>query len=85
MAGLSAYVRVAPREVVEASPVSVMLNVTVKQIIVTPTEVYQVEVAEIPGFVSLNDYILPCANLSLTHPVDPLFFLLPSLHAVPPT
>ncbi len=82
MAGFGASVHIAPAAASSGCQLSLTLNSLPLQILITDTEVYQQEIATLPGFASLNDNVISTVRLAVTHPFDPLFLLLPALLSV---
>lgn len=82
MAGFGASVHIAPAAASSGSQLSLTLNSVPLHILITDTDVYQQEIATLPGFASLNDEVISTVRLAVTHSFDPLFLMLPALLAV---
>lgn len=82
MAGSEATIHLSPAGALSGTPLNLTLNNTPLRLLVTATDLYQQETAPLSGFISFNDNITPNAVLTLTHPFDPLFLLLPALLVV---
>lgn len=82
MAGFGASAYITPAAAPSGPVLSLTLNSTPLQLLVTETEVYQQEIALVPGFASLHDSVTSTVRLAVTHPFDPLFLMLPVLLSV---